>query len=143
MKDNNGKIILSLLVGATAGAVAGLLLAPETGEGTRASLKQSADKLSDDLGKVFKQGVSRFNELTGKGKTDVVSRDFADANNALNSLYSTGKSSAPAEPRRSTSINYAAGIESVPSTYDDFNSDYDGSGGEGRHSGDPTFGRTL
>ncbi|WP_324671811.1 YtxH domain-containing protein [Hymenobacter sp. GOD-10R] len=135
MKDNNGKIILSLLVGATAGAVAGLLLAPETGEGTRASLKQSADKLGNDLGKLFKQGVSRFNELTGKDNTDVVSRDSADANNALNSLYRTGKSSITEEGRKSASVDYAAGIESVPSTYDDFDSDYDGSAGEGRHMG--------
>ena len=32
MKDEKGKVILSLLAGATAGIVAGLLLAPETGE---------------------------------------------------------------------------------------------------------------
>jgi len=137
MKDNNGKIILSLLVGATAGAVAGLLLAPETGEGTRASLKESANKLSDDLGKIFKQGVSRFNELAGKGESDAANpQDFADVNNALTTLYTTGKSSAAsATDRRSTDIDYAAGIESVPSTYDDFDSDYDGSAGEGRHTG--------
>ena len=35
MKDDKGKVILSLLAGATAGIVAGLLLAPETGDETR------------------------------------------------------------------------------------------------------------
>ena len=145
MKDNNGKIILSLLVGATAGAVAGLLLAPETGEGTRASLKQSADKLSDDLGKLFKQGVSRFNELTSTKKTDAASPDYTEATSVLNSLYSTGtgKTDAPAGTRKSAAVDYAAGIESVPSTYDNADSDYDGSSDEGRHTGHPSFGQTL
>ncbi|GGF19981.1 YtxH domain-containing protein [Hymenobacter cavernae] len=137
MKDNNGKIILSLLVGATAGAVAGLLLAPETGEGTRASLKQSVNKLGDDLGKIVKQGLSRFNELKGQAEEATPSQDLADANKALNSLASTNTT---ATDRRTSAVDYAAaGIESVPGTYDDFDSDYDGSGGEGRHIGSSSF----
>ena len=44
MKNDQGKVIFSLLAGATAGIVAGLLLAPETGEQARAGLRQSAGK---------------------------------------------------------------------------------------------------
>ncbi len=44
MKDEKGKVILSLLAGATAGIVAGLLLAPETGDKARAGLRQVAGK---------------------------------------------------------------------------------------------------
>jgi len=132
MKDNNGKIILSLLVGATAGAVAGLLLAPETGEGTRASLKQSVSKLGDDLGKLL-------GSLTNKGKANDGSKDFTQATSVLNSLYSTGTASNKANSRPSSFADHAAGIESVPGTYEDFDSDYDGSAGDGRYVGTPNL----
>ena len=49
MEDTKGKVILSLLAGATIGAVAGLLLAPETGDETRSGLKKSASKFGKDL----------------------------------------------------------------------------------------------
>ena len=51
MKDDPGKVILSLLAGATAGIVAGLLLAPETGDDARAQLRAAATRLADDLKK--------------------------------------------------------------------------------------------
>ena len=43
--DSKGKVILSLLAGATAGIVAGLLLAPETGDDARTNLRQSASQV--------------------------------------------------------------------------------------------------
>jgi hypothetical protein len=64
MSDNNGKIILSLIAGATAGVVAGLLLAPETGEETRSSFRKSATKLGDDLGKFFQETLSKVTAAT-------------------------------------------------------------------------------
>lgn len=63
MQDTKGKVILSLLAGATAGIVAGLLLAPETGDQTRAGLKESASKFGDDLNKLLKEGLARLNSL--------------------------------------------------------------------------------
>lgn len=59
MNDDKGKVIFSLLAGATAGIVAGLLLAPETGDDARDGLRRSAAKWRDDLGK-------RVNGLLGK-----------------------------------------------------------------------------
>ena len=56
MQDNKGKVILSVLAGATAGIVAGLLLAPETGEEARAGLRRSASKWGGSLGKLFGTG---------------------------------------------------------------------------------------
>ena len=38
MKDNSGKIILALLAGASAGVIAGLLMAPDSGMATRDGL---------------------------------------------------------------------------------------------------------
>ena len=59
MKDDKGKVIFSLIAGATAGIVAGLLLAPETGDETRASLRKSATKLGGDLSKLAKDTLAK------------------------------------------------------------------------------------
>jgi gas vesicle protein len=167
MKDNTGKIILSLLAGATAGAVAGLLLAPETGEGTRASLKRSATKLSDDLGNVFKQGLARFGgaQTAAAAETEAAPETQADAEQANSALDALTASTPKPRKAKSTSKKTAASTdatagtdavastdyapvtvprdEDTPPTFDDFNSDYDGSGSEGRHTGNPSFGQTL
>ncbi|HEX8348972.1 MAG TPA: YtxH domain-containing protein [Hymenobacter sp.] len=160
MKDNTGKIILSLLAGATAGAVAGLLLAPETGEGTRASLKRSATKLSDDLGKAFKQGLSRFggaqsDETAESEGVPETQADAEEANNTLEALASAPKprkakspgkkavSTATASPATDYAPVTVPRDEDIPPTFDDFDSDYDGTGSEGRHKGNPSFGQTL
>ncbi|SDY08801.1 YtxH domain-containing protein [Hymenobacter psychrophilus] len=66
MQDTKGKVIFSLLAGATAGIVAGLLLAPETGDEARADIKESAGKLNKDLAKLLKEGKARLDSFTGK-----------------------------------------------------------------------------
>ena len=89
MKDQNGKIILSLLAGASAGIIAGLLLAPETGEETRTTLKKSAAKFSDDLTKIFQDSLAKVNDLKGsvvQSGQDLANR--ANADDILNSLKS-------------------------------------------------------
>ncbi|UYZ65130.1 YtxH domain-containing protein [Hymenobacter weizhouensis] len=121
MEDTKGKVILSLLVGATAGAVAGLLLAPETGEDTRASLKKSATRLGDSLAKLLSStpdsGATEAPGPTAAPQHRSIT-DKAAADELLQSL-STARAggSTPAE-------------ESLP---DDSDSDYDGSGGDSRH----------
>lgn len=89
MKDQNGKIILSLLAGASAGIIAGLLLAPETGEETRTTLKKSASKFSDDLTKLFQESLAKVNDLKGsvvQSGQELANR--ANADDILNSLKS-------------------------------------------------------
>ncbi|MFD2786077.1 YtxH domain-containing protein [Hymenobacter rubripertinctus] len=70
MQDTKGKVILSLLAGATAGIVAGLLLAPETGDEARADLKRAAGKMNEDLGRLLKQGKARIEALKGANPAD-------------------------------------------------------------------------
>lgn len=63
IKDNSGKVIVSLVAGATAGIVTGLLLAPETGADTRKSLAEEANKFwNGPLGERLKGALTR---LTG------------------------------------------------------------------------------
>ncbi|MBA9075634.1 MULTISPECIES: YtxH domain-containing protein [Rufibacter] len=63
MKDN-GKIILALLAGASAGVVAGILMAPEAGESTRGNLKKSASKLSQGLNEKLQGSMDQLQALT-------------------------------------------------------------------------------
>lgn len=113
--DTKGKVILSLLVGATAGIVAGLLLAPETGDETRTGLKKSASKLSDDLNKLLKEGKSRLASLKDQAPADSEQHttDRASADDLLNSM------------------NQPAG--STATTTEENNPDYDGIGDDTRH----------
>ncbi|TGD82905.1 YtxH domain-containing protein [Hymenobacter wooponensis] len=117
MQDTKGKVILSLLAGATAGIVAGLLLAPETGDETRSGLKKSASKLSDDLSKLLKEGLSRVNSL--KSDAPVSDQQQADRSAADNLLSSLDRPSGPS-------------ISEAGFTHDG-DSDYDGIGGDARH----------
>ncbi|RSK42485.1 YtxH domain-containing protein [Hymenobacter perfusus] len=119
--DTKGKVILSLLVGATAGIVAGLLLAPETGDETRSGLKKSASKLSDDLNKLFQEGKSRLASLKDQAPADSEQHttDRASADDLLSSMN---------QP--------AAGPANGTATDNDTqenDSDYDGIGGDTRH----------
>lgn len=73
MKDNSGKIMLALLAGASAGVIAGLLMAPDSGTATRDSLKKSASKLGKDLEKKLQEGMSKLEGLNTGGLMDQAS----------------------------------------------------------------------
>jgi hypothetical protein len=112
MSDNNGKVILSLLAGATAGVVAGLLLAPEAGEATRSSLKKAATDFGGDLGKFFQDSLSKVRAAAGQdGPNDeaAVSEDRAAADELFNSMNSSG----------SASGDYGSGRSSIPNAQGD------------------------
>ena len=64
MKDNSGKIMLALLAGASAGVIAGLLMAPDTGEHTRTGIKKWANKLSKDLEKNLQTGLDEIKSMS-------------------------------------------------------------------------------
>ncbi|GAB3530693.1 hypothetical protein GCM10027443_11750 [Pontibacter brevis] len=65
MKDNSGKILLAMLAGASAGIIAGLLMAPDTGEVTRTSVKKWAGKVSKDLEKNLQVGLDEIKNMSG------------------------------------------------------------------------------
>ena len=115
MKDDKGKVILSLLAGATAGIVAGLLLAPETGEETRSGLRRSATKWGDDLSKLVKDTLAKA-QGSPAGHTNpdaAVSEDKQAADRLLQGM--------------SGNISTANSVNDDP--------DYDGFGDNARHRG--------
>ncbi|RYZ19192.1 MAG: CsbD family protein [Chitinophagaceae bacterium] len=93
MKDNSGKILLALLAGASAGVVAGLLMAPETGEATRGNLRKSAGRLGKDLEGMLKQTMDKLDGLNlpaipgmGGNKT-ILKGDWNDIKGKLKQRY--------------------------------------------------------
>jgi gas vesicle protein len=86
MPKDNGKVIVSLLAGATAGIVAGLLLAPETGEDARKGLRASAQKwLNGDLGKMAKDALAKF-QAPSTNPDAAVSEDKQAADRLFDSM---------------------------------------------------------
>ena len=73
MKDNSGKIMFALVAGASAGVIAGLLMAPDSGTATRDSLKKSASKLGKDLEKKLQEGMSKLESMNAGGLMDQAS----------------------------------------------------------------------
>lgn len=65
--NNTGGILGSLIVGALAGAVAALLLAPQSGKETRGKLKAEAEKLREEL----KRYADDFSEKAQQAKADL------------------------------------------------------------------------
>ncbi len=61
--NNSGKIFVAAITGAVAGGVAGLLLAPESGEETRKKLNKQAQKAREELEGLVEKGKDTLNEV--------------------------------------------------------------------------------
>jgi hypothetical protein len=85
MKDNSGKIMLALLAGASAGIVAGLLMAPDSGTVSRDNLKKYAGKLSKDMEKAVQDNLGKLSSInTGAILQSLGLSKFAGAGEAGN-----------------------------------------------------------
>ncbi|MAY83052.1 MAG: hypothetical protein CMP59_02880 [Flavobacteriales bacterium] len=71
--ENNHKIILAAIIGAAAGAVAGLLLAPGSGEETIEEAKKKAGELKKDLNEGLEELANK-----GKEKLDQITKEVSD-----------------------------------------------------------------
>ena len=125
-KDTAGKVVFSLLAGATAGIVAGLLLAPETGEEARHGLRESARKWS-------KRAQSALQQLQGEptpGPASDQDQQAADAQlRTMRPAAEPGDLATPAGAGNGRSI---AGDEDYGARNRD-DLDYDSEAGAGRH----------
>ncbi len=78
---NNGsgmKMFLSFLTGAALGAIAGVILAPQSGQETRKKIREYSDKFSEDL-------KEEYGKVSGKAKTyaDEAKGKFQEAKEKL------------------------------------------------------------
>lgn len=73
---NAGKVLLGVLAGLTAGALLGVLFAPEKGTDTRRKISEKEGDLADLLKDKFKEFLGHCSEKCEKVKEDV--SDFAE-----------------------------------------------------------------
>ena len=64
--SNTNKVLSALLIGAAAGAVLGILFAPDKGEETRERIAGSANDLADSLKEKLNEGKSLINDLASR-----------------------------------------------------------------------------
>ena len=119
MRDDKGKVIFSLIAGATAGIVAGLLLAPETGDDTRSNLRKSVAKWAGDLSKLAQDALAKAQGQASAGPINpaAASEDKQAADRLLQGL--------------------GTGTPSTAHTHSQDNPDYDGFGDDTRHQPKP------
>jgi gas vesicle protein len=67
--DDFGAFLIGFVVGGVAGAVAALLLAPQSGEETRAIIKDKSIELRDKAAEQAEVVASKANELADTAKT--------------------------------------------------------------------------
>lgn len=113
---NNGKVFLGIVTAAAAGAVIGLLLAPEEGNKTREKMRKGVNDLADELLDAIQRGKEKVGGLAEearnkayelKGKADSKWSDMKDeagnlADTARNKAYETkGRAEAATEQAQS------------------------------------------
>ncbi|HEY0745031.1 MAG TPA: YtxH domain-containing protein [Chryseosolibacter sp.] len=68
----NGKAVVAVLAGVAAGAVLGMLFAPDKGRDTRKKVSRKGEELADALNEKIEQKFDELlNSVTGKVKTAV------------------------------------------------------------------------
>ncbi len=67
--DDFGAFLIGFIVGGVAGAVAALLLAPQSGEDTRALIKDKSIELRDKAAEQAEVVASKANEFADQAKT--------------------------------------------------------------------------
>jgi gas vesicle protein len=81
MKDVS-KVMLLLAAGFTAGAIAGILFAPDKGDETRKRIKAKAGELGEDVEKAYDEEIERLKDKINKLR----SRFTDEVSNAINDV---------------------------------------------------------
>jgi gas vesicle protein len=61
--NTSGKILAAVAAGIAAGAVLGILFAPDKGSETRRKMNEKGKKFADDVKDKFSKGQEKFNDL--------------------------------------------------------------------------------
>jgi len=95
MSDNNGfgAFVAGLFIGGLAGGIAALLLAPQSGEMTRAQIKEKSIELRDKAQQTSQEAMARADELASQLKEKGQS-----AMESVRSMGARKPDSEPAEP---------------------------------------------
>lgn len=74
MKSSASKFLIGFIAGAAAGAIAGILLAPDKGSETRKKVAEKAKKVKDDFEKSFSGQVDDLKDYFNKSVEETKSR---------------------------------------------------------------------
>ena len=89
--SNSGKFGSGLLVGMFIGAIAGLLLAPQTGEETRKKVQNTVEDLQEQVNKMADRIKKETNTIIEKGKNYIDEKNeqihLKDAENKENTGF--------------------------------------------------------
>jgi gas vesicle protein len=75
--SGGGKLAVGLLAGAAAGAIAGVLLAPEKGKVTRQKVAESASKLGEQVNKGYSATRSKVESWTNSKKETYINPNLS------------------------------------------------------------------
>jgi gas vesicle protein len=64
--NNTGKVFAAMLAGATAGAILGVLFAPEKGSKTRKKIKEKGVNFAGEVKDKFRKGKAKIDNLKEK-----------------------------------------------------------------------------
>jgi len=74
MKNKGGKFVLAGVIGAVAGAISGLLLAPKSGKETRADIVNLAKKIQTDIKTGTVETKAKVKEVFGNATAEAVAK---------------------------------------------------------------------
>jgi gas vesicle protein len=86
----SSKVILGIIGAAAAGAVIGMLLAPEKGSDLRKRIKETTDDWASQLTDLFEEGKTEFQKVKNKASraASTVKSEAEDRFNNVNESYS-------------------------------------------------------
>lgn len=73
--NNTGKIWTALAAGLAAGALLGIMIAPDKGSETRRKINERKDKVKDDIQSAIRKGKDRINQIREDIAESVVDRE--------------------------------------------------------------------
>ena len=83
--NTTNKVITAFLAGAAAGAILGVLFAPEKGSETRSRIKEQGRKMADDLQDAVEKGKAKAEAFQTRMKEQFSMADTCDENCNCNS----------------------------------------------------------